>query len=73
MGGHLPLFGTIVGPQEQGPAIVVYSTAAGAPLNTLSLDTATAQPLAWSPDSRYLAVFMQSNSVTNIAQAPAWP
>ncbi len=32
------------------------------------LATATAQPLAWSPDSSYLAVFMQSNSVTNIAK-----
>jgi hypothetical protein len=62
-------FGTVVGAQEQGPAIVVYSTAAGAPLNELSLATATAQPLAFSPDSRYLAVFMQSNSVTNIAQS----
>jgi hypothetical protein len=61
-------FGTATGAQEQGPAIVVYSTAAGAPLNALSLATATAQPLAWSPDSRYLAVFMQSNSVTNIAE-----
>jgi hypothetical protein len=61
-------FGAVVGTQEQGPAIVVYSTAAGAPLNELSLATATAQPLAWSSDSRYLAVFMQSNSVTNIAQ-----
>jgi hypothetical protein len=61
-------FGTVVGTQEQGPAIVVYSTVAGAPLNALSLATATAQPLAWSPDSRYLAVFMQSNSVTDIAK-----
>jgi hypothetical protein len=62
-------FGTVVGTQEQGPAIVIYpTTAAAAPLNELSLATATAQPLAWSPDSRYLAVFMQSNSVTNIAQ-----
>jgi hypothetical protein len=61
-------FGTVVGTQEQGPSIVVYSTAAAAPLNELSLATATAQPLAWSLDSRYLAVFMQSTAVTNVAQ-----
>jgi hypothetical protein len=53
---------------EMGPAIGIYP-ATGAPVvNYLSLATSTAQPLAWSPDSRYLAVAFQSTSVTNIAR-----
>jgi hypothetical protein len=61
-------FGAVVGTQEQGPAIVIYSTtAAAAPLNALSLATATAQPLAWSPDSRYLAVALQSTTLPSEA------
>jgi hypothetical protein len=52
---------------QKGPAIGIYS-AVGAPVaNFLDLETATATPLAWSPDSRYLAVARQSNEVTNIA------
>ncbi len=50
------------GLQEQGPAVVIYSTVGGTPSSYLSLATATAQPLAWSPDSRYLAVALQSTS-----------
>jgi hypothetical protein len=48
------------GVQEQGPAIVIYSTNGGAGGSYLNLATATAQPLAFSPDSRYLAVALQS-------------
>jgi hypothetical protein len=60
------LFGTN-GDSEHGPAIAVYA-ATGAPVaNYLDLETATATPLAWSPDSRYLAVARQSTSVNNIA------
>jgi hypothetical protein len=51
------------GVQEQGPAIVVYSTDGGPASDYLSLATATAQPLAWSPDSRYLAVALQSTAL----------
>lgn len=61
------LFGTASGPQEHGPSIGVYPTSGAAIANYLSLETATATPLAWSPDSRYLAVSFQSNAVTNIA------
>jgi Tol biopolymer transport system component len=52
---------------EHGPSIGIYH-ASGAPIaDYLSLETATAAPLAWSPDSRYLAVERQSNGTTNIA------
>jgi len=61
------LFGAMVGAQENGPSIGIYPVS-GAPIaNYLSLETATATPLAWSPDSRYLAVARQSNGTTNIA------
>jgi hypothetical protein len=61
------LFGTVVGAQEQGPSMVIYPATGGAPTTYLNLATATATPLAWSPDSRYLAVMRQSTGVTNIA------
>jgi hypothetical protein len=61
------LFGTVSGPQESGPAIGIYPSS-GAPIaDYLSLEAATATPLAWSPDSRYLAVFAQSNATVGIA------
>jgi hypothetical protein len=61
------LFGIAPGAEEHGPAIGVYPVS-GAPIaDYLSLETATSTPLAWSPDSRYLAVYRQSNEVTNIA------
>lgn len=60
------LFGATAN-SERGPALAVYSTT-GAPVTEyLSLETATATPLAWSPDSRYLAVSLMSTAVTNIA------
>lgn len=52
---------------ERGPAIAIYSTIGGATLTYLSLESATATPLAWSPDSRYVAVAQQSTATTNIA------
>jgi hypothetical protein len=61
------LFGTVNGPQEHGPSIGILPTSGAASANYLSLETATATPLAWSPDSRYLAVSFQSNAVKNIA------
>jgi hypothetical protein len=61
------LFGIAPGAEEHGPAIGVYP-ASGAPVaDYLSLETSTSTPLAWSPDSRYLAVYRQSNEVTDIA------
>jgi hypothetical protein len=53
---------------EQGPALLIYSRAGAAAVPYLSLRTASAVALAWSPDSRYLAVSLQSSAVTNIAQ-----
>lgn len=62
------LFGTSNGVSEHGPSIGIYS-ASGAPVaDYLDLETATATPLAWSPDSRYLAVYRQSNESVLIAQ-----
>jgi hypothetical protein len=62
------LFGATPGLQEHGPSIGVYS-ASGAPVaDYFDLETATATPLAWSPDSHYLAVYRQSNESVLIAQ-----
>jgi hypothetical protein len=61
------LFGATLN-SEEGPALAVYS-ATGAPSSEyLSLVTATAMPLAWSPDSRYVAVSLMSTAVSNIAK-----
>jgi hypothetical protein len=61
------LFGTVVGDQEQGPSLGIYPSS-GAPIaDYLSLETAVATPVAWSPDSRYLAVVLQSNGTNDIA------
>jgi hypothetical protein len=61
------LLGKQVGDQEQGPSLGVYP-ASGAPLaGYLSLETAVATPLAWSPDSRDLAVALRSNGTNDIA------
>jgi hypothetical protein len=61
------LFGATTGLEEHGPAIGIYPATGGPIANYLSLETATATPVAWSPDSRYLAVERQSNATTNIA------
>jgi hypothetical protein len=60
------LFGATTN-SERGPALVVYSAAGAAAVTYLNLAIATATPLAWSPDSRYLAVALQSTAVTNTA------
>jgi hypothetical protein len=61
------LFGTVAGDQEQGPSLGIYPSS-GAPIaDYLSLETAVATPAAWSPDSRYLAVVLQSNGTNDIA------
>jgi hypothetical protein len=62
------LFGASTGPEESGPSIGIFS-ATGAPTTTyLSLETATATPVAWSPDSRYVAVYRRSNEPVLIAE-----
>jgi Tol biopolymer transport system component len=63
------LFGTVNGEQEHGPAIGIYPSSGGAIADYLSLEAATATPLAWSPDSRYLAVYAQSTATVGIATA----
>ncbi len=62
------LFGTVAGDRERGPSLGIYPVS-GAPAATyLSLETAVATPLAWSPDSRYLAVSLVSNETDDIAE-----
>jgi hypothetical protein len=57
-----------VGPNpEAGPSVAIYSTAGAPVAKYFSLATATAAPLAWSPDSRYLAVGLQSTALKDIA------
>jgi hypothetical protein len=61
------LFGTGAG-SERGPSLAVYSTAGATPLRLGNVASATVTPLAWSPDSRYLAVSLQSTAVKNVAR-----
>ena len=49
---------------DSGPALAIYHEGA-APLEYLNVATANATPLAWSRDLRYLAVSLQSNSLTS--------
>jgi hypothetical protein len=61
------LLGTVSGVQETGPALGLYP-ASGAPIvDYLHLEEGFATPLAWSADSRYLAVDVQSTGVTDTA------
>lgn len=57
------LFGTGSGSDETGPSLAVYPSDGGAPLRLGDISTASALPLAWSPDSRYLAVALQSTAL----------
>lgn len=61
------LFGASPGVSEHGPSLGVYPAEGGPIANYLDLETATATPLAWSPDSRYLAIYRQSNETVDIA------
>ncbi|HEX3519628.1 MAG TPA: hypothetical protein VHT29_11410 [Solirubrobacteraceae bacterium] len=60
------LFGTTAN-SEQGPALGIYATGETGKLlgEYLSLAAVTVTPLVWSPDSRYLAVAVQSTAVRN--------
>ncbi len=63
------LFGIAPGAEEHGPALGVYP-ASGAPIvDYLKLEEGVATPLAWSQDSRYLAVFVQSTATVEAAAA----
>lgn len=54
---------------NSGAALSVFSVA-GAPARSYgNVASAIAEPLAWSADSKYLAVALQSTSVTNIAKS----
>ncbi len=61
------LFGVSSGVSEHGPSIGIYPAEGGPIANYLSLETATATALAWSPDSRYLVLYQQSNETVDIA------
>jgi hypothetical protein len=52
---------------EKGPALGIYSALGTPVVDYLSLATAISTPLAWSPDSRYLAIERQSTGVSNAA------
>jgi hypothetical protein len=54
------LFGS--GP-EKGPSLVLYSSTGGVDSTFGDLTRQSAVPLAWSPDSRYLAVMLVSTAV----------
>lgn len=62
------LSGAVPG-SETGPALALYATSGGSPRTYLSGAAGTALPLAWSPDSRYLAAALFSNNVHNAAGA----
>ena len=59
------LFGAGV---ESGPSLALYPAAGGAAVRSGDLAKQTATPLAWSPDSRYLAVALQSTAGRNVAR-----
>jgi hypothetical protein len=52
---------------ETGPSLALYPTSGARPAAFGNLAVANAQPLAWSPDSRYLAVVLTSTAVRHIA------
>jgi hypothetical protein len=57
----------LFGPSETGPLLALYPATGGTPQTFGDLSRQTAYPLAWSPDSRYVAVAMQSTAVKNVA------
>lgn len=48
---------------EHGPALAVYDVGGAAAATYLELSKFAVQPLAWSPDSRYLAFFARSTAL----------
>lgn len=59
------LIGATPGAEEHGPALGLYA-ASGAPvIDYLNIETSIPTPLAWSADSRYLAVAVQSTQIVD--------
>jgi dipeptidyl aminopeptidase/acylaminoacyl peptidase len=52
----------------RGPSLALYPTVGGSPATFGNLKTASALPLAWSPDSRYLAVELFSTAIKNVGR-----
>ncbi len=52
----------------KGPSLALYPTAGGSPATFGNLATQSAMPLAWSPDSRYLAVALFSTALKNVGK-----
>ena len=50
-----------------GPKVALYSTDGGASRTYLNLPSVNVEPLAWSADSRYLAIQVESGALRNIA------
>jgi hypothetical protein len=63
------LFGIAPGVEERGPAIDVYPASGGPAVDYLDLEEGVVTPLAWSQDSTYLAVNVESTRTVGIAAA----
>lgn len=48
---------------SKGPALVLYSTSGAGPQSFFNAATVSAEPVAWSPDSRYVAVELSSTQI----------
>jgi hypothetical protein len=59
------LSGVSPGIEEHGPALGVYPVSGAPIVDYLNLETNTASPVAWSQDSRYLAVELQSTQIVD--------
>lgn len=57
----------LFGASETGPSLALYPALGGTPQTFGELASQTAYPLSWSPDSRYLAVALQSTGLKNVA------
>jgi Tol biopolymer transport system component len=53
---------------EKGPTLALYPASGGRPATFGNLQAENAVPLAWSPDSRYLAVTLLSTSIKGFAR-----
>jgi hypothetical protein len=50
-----------------GPALTLYPTIVGSPKTYFNIATVTATAVAWSPDSRYLAVALTGNNAPSLS------
>jgi Tol biopolymer transport system component len=71
-GGELPAVSPngamVVAARDNGSAVLLYSTS-GAPTHTFLTHTGAPVAFAWSPDSRYIAVSLDSTSVNGVTGA----